>query len=191
MKHMIMKILNKILFIAFFLPLVSIGCLGYEKEYLLIDISKQWGEVRYSNIVSDSKGEENIKGDFQDLIDMVYNDQYANSKEGAEQKTIQIISRELYGIGPQLNGTVNFSFKDLEAALNEFNIKIDKNEDYRYEMGDDEVYRGGNGTYSEHNSTKEVRWDKQSKTIELEIRHASYDRTETTSLLSYWLDWIR
>ena len=183
-----MKILNKILFIAFFLPMVSIGCLGYEKEYLLIDISKQWGEVRYSNIVSDSKGEEDIKGDFQDLIDMVYNDKYADSEE-AGQKTIQIISRELYGIGSRLDGTVKFSFKELKAALNEFNIKIDTNKNYIYELGADEVYRGGNGTYSEHNSTKEVRWDKQSTTIELEIRHAFFDQTKATSLLSYWLDW--
>jgi pSer/pThr/pTyr-binding forkhead associated (FHA) protein len=165
------------------------GCLEYEEEYLFIDIPKKVGEVRYSNIVSDSKDEKTIKGDFQDLIDMVYIDKYENSKEGAEQKTIQIISRELYGIGPRLDGTVNFSFKDLKAALNEFNIRIDKNEDYIYEMGDDEVYRGGNGTYSEHDSIKAVKWKKQSKTIELEKRTASFAKTKTTSLLSYWLDW--
>jgi hypothetical protein len=171
--------------LSFFLT----GCLSYEEEYIFIDISNNVGKVRYSNIVSDSKDEEAIKGDFQDLIDMVYNDKYANSKEGDEQKTIQIISRELYGIGTRLDGTVNFSFKDLKAALNEFNIKIDKNKDYIYEMGADEVYRGGNGMYREHNSTKAVRWDKQSKTIELEKRTASFAKTKNTGLLSYWLDW--
>jgi len=165
------------------------GCLSYEEEYLFIDISNNVGEVRYSNIFSDSKDEEAIKRDFQDLIDMVYNDNYANSKEGAEQKTIQIISRELYGIGPRLDGTVNFSFKDWKATLNEFHIKVDKNEDYLYEMGADEVYRGGNGKYSEHNSTKAVIWDKKSKTIEIEKRTASFSQTNTTSLLSYWLGW--
>ena len=184
-----MKIHSKILFLAVCLSLFLTGCLSYEEEYLLIDISNNVGEVRYSNIVSDSKDEEAIKGDFQDLIDMVYNYKYADSKEGAEQKTIQIISGELYGIGTRLDGTVNFSFKDLKAALNEFNIKIDKNEDYIYDMGADEVYRGGNGTYSEQNSIKAVIWDKQSKTIELEKRTASFAQTKITSRLSYWLDW--
>jgi hypothetical protein len=184
-----MKIHNKIFFWAVCLSFFLTGCLSYEEEYLFIDISKNIGEVRYSNIVSDSKDEEAIKGDFKDLIDMVYNDKYANSKEGAGQKTIQVVSRELYGIGSRLDGTVNFSFSDLKAALNEFNIKIDRNDDYIYEMGTDEVYRGGNGTYSEHNSIKAVIWDKQSKTIELEKRTASFAQTKTTSLLSYWLDW--
>ena len=186
-----MKVHDKILFLAICLSLFLTGCLSYEEEYLFIDISKNVGEVRYSNIVSDSKDEEAVKGDFQDLIDMVYNDKYANSKEGAGQKTIQIVSRELYGIGPRLDGTVNFSFNDPKAALNEFHIKIGKNEDYIYEMGADEVYRGGNGTYSERNSIKSVIWDKQSKTIELEKRTASFAQTKTTGLLSYWLDWNR
>jgi len=184
-----MKIYNKIFFLAVCLSFFLTGCLSYEEEYLFIDISNNVGEVRYSNIVSDSKDEEAVKEDFQDLIDMVYNDKHANSEEGTEQKTIQIISRELYGIGVRLDGTVNFSFKDLKAALNEFNIKKDKHEDYIYEMGADEVYRGGNGKYSEHNSTKAVMWDKQSKTIEIEKTTASFAQTKTTSLLSFWLDW--
>lgn len=184
-----MTIRNKILFLAVCLSLFLTGCLSYEGEYLFIDISNNLGEVRYSNIVSDSKDEAAIQGDFQDLIDIVYNDKYSNSKKGAEQKTIQIISRDLYGIGSRLDGIVNFSFKDLKEALNEFNIKIDKNGDYIYEMGADEVYLSGNGTYSEHNSIKAVIWNKQSKTIKLEKRTASFAETKTTSLLSYWLDW--
>ena len=184
-----MKIHNKIFFFAVCLSLFLTGCLSYEEEYLFIDISNNVGEVRYSNIVSDSKNEEAIKEDFQDLVDMVYNDRCANSKDGGEQETIQIISRELYGIGPQLEGIVNFSFKDLKAVLNEFNIKIDKNGNYIYEMGAYEVYSGGNGTYCDHDSAKAVIWDRQIKTIELEKRTASFAQTKTTSLLSFWLDW--
>jgi hypothetical protein len=137
--------------------------------------------------VSDATRKDKIEQDFQDLIDMVYSDKYA--EEVTEQKTIQIISRTLYGIGHRLNGTMQFSFEDLSLGLSEFNIMIDDNENYVYKLGVDEVFNGGNGTYSEHNSTKTVRWDKQSRTIELEIRSAAFHKTETTSLLSYWLDW--
>ena len=182
-----MKIFNKIIFLAVCLPLFLIGCLGYEKEYLFIDISKKVGEVSYFNIVSDSAGEQDIREDFQDLMNMVYSDEHLKEESG--QETVQIISRELYGIGTRLDGTVQFSFKDLKAALNAFNIKIDNNENYIYELEADETYMRGNGTYSEHNSTKVVRWDKQSKTIELEIRSASFEQIKTTSLLSDWLDW--
>jgi len=177
-----MKIHNKICFLIGCLTLTLIGCLSFEEVYLFIDLSKNVGEVRYVNIVSDSADEETIKGDFQALIDLVYYDK--DSNEGA----VEFISKKLYRKGTQLNGTIKFSFKEPETALNEFNIKIADNK-YVYEMGADEVYKGGNGKYSEHNSKKAVKWDKQSKTIELEIRSASFDKTKTTSLLSHWLEW--
>lgn len=172
---------------ALCLPLLSIGCLGYEKEYLFIDISNKVGEAAYFNIVSDSAGEEDTREDFQDLINLVYG--HENPEEGAADKTIHIISKELYGIGSRLDGAMNFSFEDLKATLNEFNIKTDKNENYIYVLGDGEAYMGGNGTFHEHGSIKAVIWDKQSKTIELKIRYATFDKTKTTSLLPYWLDW--
>jgi hypothetical protein len=181
-----MKTYNKVCFLTVCLALILTGCLGYEEEYIFIDISSKEGEVRYSNIVSDAAFEDKTEQDFQDLIDMVYNDKYA---EANEQKPIQIIARALYGIGTRLDGIMKFSFKDLAGGLSEFDIMIDDNGNYIYELSADEVYKGGNGTYSEHNSTKAVTWDEQSKTIELEIRSTAFHKTKTTSLLSYWLEW--
>ena len=182
-----MKTHNKICFLAACLAVILTGCLYYEEHYLFIDISNKFGEVRCSNIVSDEEQEDRIEQDFQDLIEMVYSDEYV--EDVTEQNKIQIISRALYGIGPRLVGTMQFSFKDLSSGLSEFNITMDDNKNYIYELGADEIYIGGNGTYSEHNSKTAVRWDKQSKTIELEIRSAAFHKTQTTSLLSYWLDW--
>jgi hypothetical protein len=180
-----MKI-NKILFITACLSLLVAGCLGYEEECLFLDISQKVGEVRYTNIVSDEGDEAKIEEDFQALIEMAYDDRH--HEEGAGETTINIISRELYGIGPRLNGRVKFSFEDLKSALNELNIEIKDNE-YVHEIGVDEAYRGGNGTYSEHNGTKVVKWDKQIKSIELKKRSASFDHTKNTGLLPYWLQW--
>ena len=177
---------KKFCFLTACLALVLTGCLGYEEEYLFIDIPNQVGEVIYFNIVSDAECEDKIQQDFQDLIDMAYNDTCEASNG---QKTIRSVSRALYGIGSQLDGMMTFSFKDLAGGLGEFEITIDDNGSYVCKLGADEVYIGGNGTYSEHDSIKTVTWNKKSTTIELKTRSAVFYKTKTTSMLSYWLDW--
>jgi hypothetical protein len=180
-----MKTYNKLFFVSVCLLLLT-SCLNTGTEYLFIDLKDKVGEMRYSNIVTDAKDEKHIEEDFKVLINEIYQD---NSLEKeTESEPFEIISKELYQNGEQLDGRIKFLLRDVRAALKGFKIKTDENGNYIYELGED-TYVRGNGNCIERSEGRVVKWDKNTKAIEIEIKSSEFDKTKNLSLLSHWLDW--
>ncbi len=162
------------------------GCLDCERVSLSVDLVNKVTEVKYFNIVSNSKDEDTIKKDFRELIKKVYFDD--DSKSNPDR----ITSKRLYRNNEQLDGMVQFSFKHPEKVIKEFEIKTDKKGDYILDITKDiENYQvSGNGQYAEKDSKKIFKWRKNVKEIKLEMKTKVFDDTKKTSLLKYWLDWV-
>ena len=178
-----MKTNNYTLIVILCISLLLTSCLSVEKLYLSIDLNKKIGEIKYFNIVSDSEDKEEIEADFKELIE---NNYLGDGIQGG-LPSIKITSKKLYGEKGHLNGKVRFTFVHLKDALNDFDIEIDANGNYFYELDNGLEYT--NGTYYEQDLKKQVKWDKNTETIELYFRIMDSDDTEVVSLLPYWLEW--
>jgi hypothetical protein len=47
----------------------------------------------------------------------------------------------------------------------------------------------GNGNFIERSEGRVVKWDKNVRTIEIEIKSREFDKTKNLSLLPHWLNW--
>ncbi len=170
-------------FIAFGICLIfAAGCLNSGGASIVVDLNSKTGEMKYFNIVSDSKDEKEIKSDFQTLLDMVF------KEEDPKPEEIKMTSKKLYRNNDQLDGIIIFSFNDPEKALKELNFGTDENGNYILKLGND-IYVRSNGTYIEKDSEKFVKWNKDITKIELETKTDMTGWQNSVSLLSYWLEW--
>ena len=172
-------------FSPFFLLLLS-GCLDCERVSITIDLVHQVAEVKYFNIVSNSREEETIKEDFRDLIKKVY------FEEDLATDPDRITSRRLLRNNDQLDGIVRFSFKSSQKALKEYGIEMDKKGDYRLDLTkESENYQvSSNGRWVESGSKKILKWPKTVKKIEFEQKSKVFEETDKTSLLKHWQAWV-
>jgi len=175
-----------LLFFSPFLLFFLSGCLDCERASISIDLAHQVAEVKYFNIVSNSREEETIKEDFRDLIKMVY------FEEDSAADPDRITSRRLLRNNEQLDGIVRFSFKSLPKALKEYGIEMDKKGDYILDLTkESENYQvTSNGKWIESGSKKILKWPKTTKKIEFEQKSKVFDETNKTSLLKHWQAWV-
>lgn len=173
------------LFVSCILLLLS-GCLDAEKFSLSLDLIYKTTEAWYSNIVSDSKEEDKIKDDFQDLLKTAYGDR----QDGVGK----LVSAKLYEKDGHLEGVVRYSFKDNAEMLKEYEIETDKKGDFILDLSKgsnkDLEYAGGNGSYIEEGDKRFVRWDSNSTSLKVTLKNKVFN-TKNKSLLSYWLKWER
>ncbi len=162
------------------------GCLDFERASVSIDLANKVAEVKFVNIVSNSRDEETIKEDFRDLIKRAYFD------EDSKSDPDRITSRRLYKSHERLDGIERFSFKSFQKVLKEFNIEVDKKGDYVLDLTkESENFQiSGNGQYIERDSKKFLKWLKYVKKIEFKEMSKEFDETKKTGLLQYWVDWV-
>ncbi len=162
------------------------GCLDCEKTSISIDLAHQVAEVKFSNIVSNSREEGTIKEDFRGLIKKVYFD------EASKSDPDRITSRRLYRNNEKLDGIERFSFQSLPKVLKEFSIEVDKKGDFILDLTreSEDFQINGNGQFVERGSKKLLRWHKNVKKIEFEEKSKEFDETKKTSLLKDWLEWV-
>ena len=169
-------------FLLFFLS----GCLDCERASISIDLVHQVAEVKYFNIVSNSREEETIKEDFRDLIKKVY------FEEDSSADPDRITSRRLLRNNEQLDGIVRFSFRSSPQALKEYGIETDKKGDYILDLTkESENYHvSSNGRWVESGSKKFLKWPKTVKKIEFEQKSKVFDEANKTGLLRHWQGWV-
>jgi hypothetical protein len=159
------------------------GCLDVENYTLSLDLKNNTVEVSYSNIVSNSDKEKDIKSDFEDLLKTAYGD---------ENKVGKTISKKLYEESGHLDGVAKFSYKDNAEMLKEYEIETDKKGDFILDLSKggnkDLDYTGGNGTYVEEGEKRFIRWDSNSASLKATLKNKAFD-AKNKSLLSYWLEW--
>jgi hypothetical protein len=174
-----------LLFLCFPLLLLN-GCLDFERASVSIDLANRVAEVKFVNIVSNSRDEETIKEDFRDLIKRAYFD------EDSKSSPDRITSRRLYKSNERLDGIERFSFKSLQKVFKEFSIEVDKKGDYVLDLTkESENFQiSGNGQTIERDSKKFLKWPKYVKKIEFEEKSKEFDETKKTGLLKYWVDWV-
>jgi hypothetical protein len=162
------------------------GCLDFERASVSIDLANRVAEVKFVNIVSNSRDEETIKEDFRDLIKRTYFD------EDSKSDPDRITSRRLYKNNERLDGIERFSFKSFKKVLKEFNVEVDKKGDYVLDLTkESENFQiSGNGQTIERDSKKFLKWPKYVKKIEFEEVSKEFDETKKTGLLKYWVDWV-
>jgi len=162
------------------------GCLDCERYFLSIDLANRVVEVRYGNIVSNSKDEDANKKDFLGLIKEAYFDDDSKSHPD------RITQKRLYRNNDQLDGIVRFSFRDLASVLKEFEIQRDKSGNYFVNLTKDiENYQiSGNGQYVEGGEKKLFKWPKHVKEIKIEMKAKAFNESEKTRLLKPWQDWV-
>ena len=182
----VMKKGTFVLLLCFSLLLLLNGCLDFERASVSIDLANRVAEVTFVNIVSNSRDEETIKEDFQDLIKRVYFD------EDSKSNPDRITSRRLYKSNERLTGIERFSFKSLQNVLKEFSIEVDKKGDYILDLTkeSENFHISGNGQTIERDSKKFLRWPRYAKKIEFEEVSKEFDETKKTGLLKYWVDWV-
>jgi hypothetical protein len=163
-----------------------IGCMDCERASISIDLIHKVAEVKFFNIVSNSKDEETIKEDFRDLIQRVYFD------EASKSDPDRITSRRLFGNNEKLDGVERFAFKSLPKVLKEFGIEADKSGGYVLDVTkESESYQiSGNGQLIQKGSKKFLKWQKNVKKIEFEEKSKEFKEPEKTSLLKHWLEWV-
>jgi hypothetical protein len=168
--------------LSFFLT----GCLDFERASVSIDLANRVAEVKFVNIVSNSRDEETIREDFRDLIKRAYFD------EDSKSDPDRITSRRLYKGHEKLDGIERFSFRSLQKVLKEFNIEMDKKGDYILDLTkESENFQiSGNGQTIERDSKKFLKWPKYVKKIEFKEVSKEFDETKKTGLLKYWVDWV-
>jgi len=161
------------------------GCLDAEKFALSLDLKDKAAEIGYSNIVSDSKEEDKIRGDFEELLKIAY-----GSKE--DQSPGKRVSATLYEKEGQLGGVARYSFKDNAEMLKELEIETDEKGDFIFDLSKESnrhlEYAGGNGTYIADEKKRFVRWGGNSTSLKVTLKNKEFDAKDK-SLLSYWLEW--
>lgn len=181
--------IKKPIFLLFFcmsLVFLFSGCLDCEMASLSIDLIDKVAEIKYFNIVSNSRDEDTIKKDFRELIQKVYFDD--DSKSDPDR----ITSRKLYRDNERLDGMIRFSFKHPDKVLKEFKIDTDQNGDYIIDVTKEvENFQvSGSGQFIERDSKKLFKWPKNVKKIEFETKSKVFDESEKTRLLKNWQDWV-
>ena len=162
------------------------GCLDCEKASISIDMVHQIAEVRYINIVSNSKDEETVKTDFRELIQKVYFEDDPTSDPD------RITSRRLLKNNGQLDGIVRFSFKSSKKALKEYGIETDSRGDFILDLTKESknYQASSNGRWIESGSKKVLKWPKTARKIEFEQKSKVFDEATKTSLLKHWQAWV-
>ncbi|RPJ02476.1 MAG: hypothetical protein EHM36_12430 [Deltaproteobacteria bacterium] len=157
-----------------------------ERNSLSIDLIEKVGEVKYLNIVSNSRDEGTVKEDFRDLIKQTYFD--AESRSDPER----ITSKSLHRNKENLDGMMRFAFKNLEKTLKDFEIKIDGEGNFFMDVTKDSENFSitGNGQLVERDSRKLLIWPRNTKRIEVETRSRVFDAAAKTSLLKHWTEWV-
>jgi hypothetical protein len=161
------------------------GCLNSNGASFFFDLDTGTGEIRYLDIVSNAKTEDGITGDFRDLIhSYLLGDQLEKGYE-----SIDIHAKELYTANGNLNGIIRFSFSDPEQALSEFDIMIEPDGTYVFELSSDMAYTDGNGILIENDAARQIRWDNDVKKIKMSFLFNGSDGNTGVSLNPHWLEW--
>lgn len=170
----------------------------YEQIRLQLNLSNMKGQIEYFNIVStiekkDSYWQTDIekeefftemkqirKDDLKDLL------KEFNDYESTENK--QILSKKLVEKEGQLNALEKFKLMSLE----EYDLSIDpNNSSYIMKIDANSQLVNSNGAYLETDSGNFVRWNSDTKKIDITIRLIDLDQDcdHTESMLGYWLEW--
>lgn len=159
------------------------GCLDAERFSLSLDLKGNTAQIGYSNIVSDSKEEAGIRGDFEELLKKAHGEDQAG-------KAGKFVSANLYEKDGRLDGVAGYSFRDNAEMLKEYEITRDEKGDFIFDLSKESnlEYAGGNGAYVEEGKKRFVRWDRNSASLVIELKNKAFD-AKSRGLLSYWLGW--
>lgn len=152
-----------------------------------VDLKDSTAEVGYANIVSDTKEEDKIRGDFEELLKIAY-----GGKEDHRGGLGKPTSSTLYEEDGHLDGIARYSFKDSTEMLNKYEIKTDEKGDFIFDLSTESnrnlEYASGNGTYIEEGKKRFIRWDGNSASLNMKLKNREFV-AKNRSLLPYWLEW--
>jgi len=168
--------------------LLLTGCVDYETYSLSLDLDNKTGVMTFLGLHSTSQSKDEIEADFQGLLKAVYPEK---DDEKEKPDPFEILSSELSMADNTLNAKIVFRFKDKVDAksLKELGIDIDTNGDYVVSGNPDEVYVRGNAVVTMQDSKQTLKWGKDSRKIEYELRNSGTKDKKITSLLPRWLEW--
>lgn len=168
--------------------LLLAGCVDYETYSLSLDLDNKTGLMTFLGLNSTSQKKDEIEADFQSLVKSAYPEK---DDEKDQANPLEILSTDIYISENKLNAKIVFKFKDKvdSKSLKELGIDMDSNGDYIVSASPDEVYVRGNADIIQQDSKRTLKWAKNIRTIEYEVKNSGTKDQKNTSLLSHWLEW--
>jgi len=171
---------NLLLAVSILISTLLNGCIIFHKVSYEIDLSKKSAELIITDIRSDAKDVEEFSEDRKNLFDQMQKSPEFLTSMKAEGKNI--VHRELFLNGDNLNGKVIYKFEDVSKV--EGIIFEDGFYFLTLPLEDSILSTNGEVIFSENH--KRILWDKTVKVLKFEMMGSGFDDGEYRKLAPYF-----
>ncbi len=152
-----------------------------EKSNLTIDITNKTGQIEFINLETPgeviSQAETGLK-----QMDMIREfDEYYDH--------LKLTSKRIFADKKVLNAAMTFSFENQDESLETLSIYLHPNGNFAHPILEYEKVISSNGKIMKEEDMNYVMWDKETKRIELQVKHTKLTENhllDMVSLRKYW-----
>ena len=177
-----MIIIKKILILFFFLTLLQ-GCLVFNSVSYQVDLTDTNSgtvSMNVKDIRSDAMDASELEKDKKQLFqDMLKSEDFVNQLKDQGRN---ILSRNLYVDSGKLNGSVEYSFKDISSVEN----FVYQDPFYYVTLNPADSIISTNGEVVVSKDYKRIMWDKSVKTLKFEMFSTDTDNSNLVELVQYF-----